>query len=71
MVEKLVFEFTLDGKGNPCLKFRHHDKSNSLEQKVLKEFIRASYEKGLEIVNTSGYMDTSGNSFENYEIRIK
>lgn len=38
---KAEFELNLDSNGRPCIKFRHHDKDNSLEQKALKVFLDA------------------------------
>lgn len=68
---KVEFELNLDANGSPCIKFRHYDKSNSLEQKLLKSFIDAVKSNGIILSNVSGYVDTSGVSFDNYEIRIK
>lgn len=67
---KAEFEFNLDRNGRPCIKFKHFDKDNSLEQKALKIFIDAVKEKGCELINIGGYIDTDGNSWENYEIQI-
>lgn len=67
---KAEFEFNLDNNGRPCIKFRHYDKHNSLEQKALKVFIDAVREKGMVLRNTSGCIDTEGNSWENYELQI-
>ncbi len=67
---KVDFELNLDCNGRPCIKFRHHDKSSALEQKTLKLFIDAVKEKGLRLLNVSGYIDTEGKSWENYEIQI-
>lgn len=67
---KVEFELNLDSNGRPCIKFRHFDKHNSLEQKALKLFIDAVKEKGCTLRNPSGYIDTMGNSWENYEIQI-
>ena len=68
---KAEFELNLDANGRPCIKFRHYDKNSSLEQKALKVFIDAVKEKGMELRNISGYIDTDGNSWENYEIQIQ
>jgi hypothetical protein len=68
---KVEFEFTLDDTGNPCIKFRHHDKDNSLEQKTLKIFIDLARQKGIDLVNINGYLDSEGNSWENYQLRIR
>ena len=65
------FELNIDKDGRPMIKFRHHDKSNSLEQKILGIFIEAVKEKGMILINPSGSINTNGNSHENYEIHIK
>jgi hypothetical protein len=68
---KVEFELNLDDNGRPCIKFRHHDKDNSLEQKALKVFLDAVKEKGCELRNPTGYLCSSeGKSWENYEIQI-
>jgi hypothetical protein len=68
---KVEFELNLDSNGRPCIKFRHHDKDNSLEQKALKVFLDAVKEKGCELRNISGYLESgTSNSWENYEIQI-
>jgi hypothetical protein len=67
---KVEFELNLDSNGRPCIKFRHYDKHKSLEQKALKVFIDAAKNEGLKIQNINGYLDTEGNSWENYEIQI-
>jgi hypothetical protein len=68
---KAEFELNLDSNGRPCIKFRNYDKNNSLEQKALKIFIEDVKNKGMELKNPSGYCDTDGNSWANYEIQIK
>ena len=68
---KVEFELNLDSDGRPCIKFKHHDKDSSLEQKALKIFINAVKEKGMCLKNPGGYIDTNGNSWEKYEIQIK
>ena len=68
---KAEFELNLDSNGRPCVKFRHHDKNNSLEQKALKVFLDAVKEKGCMLKNTSGYIEMGAQqSWENYEIQI-
>ena len=67
---KAEFELNLDENGRPCIKFRHYDKSNALEQKALGIFVKAVKEKGIVLKNSSGYIDTEGNSWENYEVQI-
>lgn len=68
---KTEFELNFDSNGKPCIKFKHHDKDNSLEQKSLKIFLDAVKKKGCVIVNTGGYLECgTSNSWDNYEIQI-
>ena len=67
---KAQFELNLDNNGMPFIKFRHYDKDSSIEQKALKVFIDAVKEKGMELRNTSCFIDTEGNSWNNYEVQI-
>jgi len=68
---KAEFELNLDSNGRPCIRFRHHDKNNSLEQKALKVFLDAVKEKGCVLKNLSGYAEIGTcKSWENYEIQI-
>lgn len=67
---KAEFELSLDISGKPCIKFKHYDKDNSLDQKTLKLFIDLVKEKGMDLRNTSGFISGS-DSFEYYEIQIK
>jgi hypothetical protein len=68
---KAEFELNLDSNGRPCIKFKHHDKDNSLEQKALKVFLDGVKEKGCVLKNTSGYAEVGTiNSWEHYEIQI-
>jgi len=66
---KAKFEINIDSDGSPVIRFRHYDKNSSLEQEMLKQFIALVKENGLELRNTSGFIDTSGDSHENYIIR--
>lgn len=68
---KAEFELNVDGNGRPCIKFRHYNKDNSLEQNALKIFLDAVKEDGCELKNLGGYADTDGNSWDNYEIQIR
>jgi hypothetical protein len=65
------FELNLDSKGRPCIKFKHHDKHNSMEQKTLKVFLDAVKGNGCKLVYVSGFA-TKGTSvsYDNYEIQI-
>lgn len=70
---KAEFELTIDEKtGDPKIKFRHHDKNNSLDQKILKRFLTEAKEKGIELGHSGGYLESgTSNSWEDYEITIK
>jgi hypothetical protein len=69
---KAEFELNLDKDGRPCIRIKHHDKNNSLDQQALKIFIISAIEKGIKLVPVNGCLNTSnGESWENYEIQIK
>jgi hypothetical protein len=68
---KADFELNIDKEGCPCIKFKDDNKNKSLDNEVLKIFIKSANENGLCLKNLSGYIDSNGNSFENYEIQIK
>lgn len=68
---KAEFVLSLDSHGRPCINFRHYDKSDSLEQIILREFIDGAVKNGLHLNNVSGFIDSNGNSWENYGIYIK
>jgi hypothetical protein len=64
-------ELNLDKDGRPCIKIKHHDNDDSLEQQALKIFIISAIAKGIELVPICGFLNTpSGESWENYEIQI-
>jgi hypothetical protein len=70
---KAEFELTIDDKtGEPKIRFRHHDKSNEIEQKLLKIFVDKAKDKGIEVISTGGYLEGgTSNSWNYYEIKIK
>lgn len=66
---KVELELNVDGKGNPIIKIRHHDKNNSMEQNLLKLFIHNANCARMSFKKTTGYLETgTNNSWENYEI---
>lgn len=69
---KATFELTVDQKtGEPVINFRHHDRSNALEQKLLKIFVDGAKKNGLKLTNPSGHLEAgTTNSWEEYEIRV-
>ncbi len=67
---RALIELNMDRHGNPCIRIRHHDKMDSLEQIVLKQFIDDATSYGCRLVSISGYLDAGTNeSCENYEIQ--
>lgn len=69
---KTEFELNLDNDGRPCIRFKHHDKDNSLEQKTLKAFIDGVKKNGCILCSPSSYAEIgTGVSWTKYEIRIK
>lgn len=69
---KAEFELTIDQDGEPIIKFKHHDKNNSLEQKLLGQFLTKCKKNGLKLVNPSGFLESgTSNSWELYEIHAK
>lgn len=71
---KAEFELVIDEKTKePKIKFRHHDKDTSLDQTAIKAFVELAKERGILLVNPDGGIITGyhGDSWENYEIKIK
>lgn len=65
------FILNVDKNGRPCIKFKHYDRSNTLEQKILDIFIKAVKKHGCVLVNPGGFLEAgTDNSYENYEIQI-
>ena len=63
---------SIDDEGDPVISFRHHDKSDELEQKLLGVFTKRAIENGLTITRPNGYIECgTDNSWENYIIRTK
>lgn len=68
---KAEFELTVDDAGMPIIKFRHHDRSTALEQKLLGIFVTEAKKKGVKLVNPSGFIESgTSRSWEDYEIII-
>lgn len=68
---KAEFELNIDKDGLPVIKFRHHDKDNSMEQNQLRRFVELAIEKGITLKNPSGYLEVgTDKSWENYEITL-
>jgi hypothetical protein len=69
---KAEFELSVDKDGKPCIRFKNHENNNSLDQKVLKNFIQGAKSNGIEINHKSGCLSPSENeSWSLYEINIK
>jgi hypothetical protein len=67
---KAEIKLNIDVNGFPCIRIRHHNKSGSVEQELLRVFLEAVNESGLQLVKTFGHVTPSGESQDNYEIRI-
>ena len=69
---KVELELNIDSNGKPCVKFKHHDKDNSLDQKILGVFVDAVKEDGCELKSFGPCMETGTSvHFTTHEIRIK
>jgi len=69
---KTFFELNIDTDGCPCIKFRHYEKDNSLEQNLIKAFIYEAQTNGLYLRFSRGFMESgTDNSWSEYEITIK
>ena len=68
---KAEIELNIDRRGIPCIKIKHYDKDNSVEQNLIKIFIQGASSAGLVVRNPSGYLETgASNSYEIYELQI-
>ena len=66
----VTFEFSLDYRGKPCIKFKHHDKDNSIEQQLLKHFIQDALDNQCKLVPVGGFIDMSNStSWNEYELQ--
>jgi hypothetical protein len=54
---KAEFELSLDRNGKPCIKFKHHTRIDSLEQKLLKIFVDGVYKNGAVITSSGSYLE--------------
>lgn len=68
----IELEFNLGRDNKPCIRIKHRDKSDFLEQKILKIFIDAIKENGCKLVHTGSFAKIGDNesSFESYEIQV-
>ena len=69
---KVEIELSVDSvTGEPIIKFRHHDKSDAIEQVLLNVFINKARGQQLKIVHIGGYLECgTKNSWEDYQIKI-
>lgn len=68
---KVEFELNIDEKtGEPIIRFRHDERSDAMEQRLLKIFVEKAKKNGILLVNPNGQI-SSGSAWENYEIKIK
>ena len=68
---KATFELSVNKDGNPVIKFSHHDKDSSLDQKMLNVFINKAFKNGIRINKVGGYCEIGSSvSFDKYEIVV-
>lgn len=67
-IELQILEYE---NGKPCIAIRHHDKSTELNDKLLGLLINGLKTCKIVLKNPSGYIDTMGNSWENYQITFE
>lgn len=69
---KAEFELDIDEiTGLPIIKFKHYDRSNTLQQNLLAMFVKHAQKRGLYITNPNGHLESgTEKSWENYEIKI-
>lgn len=69
---KAEFYFSVNDKGEPVIGFKHHDRDNSLEQKLLGIFVKKALANGIKIGSPGGMLEAgTNNSWEEYKIEIK
>lgn len=66
---KAEIELNIDVNGKPCIKFIHHENDKSLEQEVLKTFIKGAKTNDLKLKEISGRLSDNEN-YTIYEIQI-
>lgn len=69
---KINFELSVDPKTRQVkILFTNLDRSDELEEKLLKIFVEQAKTKGIKLVNPTGHLECgTKNSWENYEIVI-
>lgn len=62
----------IDKNGKPQLLIKHHDRCDSLEQKLLGQLLKEIQENGINIGHGSGYLECgTDKSWETYILQAK
>ncbi len=71
-MKSINLELTVNRDGEPAIKFRHHERCDLLEHKLLKIFVDKASKGGLVLRHAGGRLEAgTDNSWEDYEIRTK
>ena len=54
---KAEFALTVDSEGNPMIEFKHHDRSDELEQKLLGVLVKQAQSKGIALYPVNGHVE--------------
>lgn len=69
---KAEFVLTVDSEGNPMIEFKHHDRSDELEQKLLGVLVKQAQSKGIALYPVNGHIEVgTKNSWNGYVIKAK
>ena len=69
---KAEFALTVDSEGNPMIEFKHHDRSDELEQKLLGVLVKQAQSKGIALYPVNGHVELgTNNSWNGYVIKAK
>lgn len=68
---KVEFELTVNGDGDPIIKFRHHERIKCIEQDVLAVFVGKALKNGMRLSNPTGSLEVgTDNCWSEYHIEI-
>jgi hypothetical protein len=69
--QRVEIDLSIDERtGEPFIKIRRHDKSQDINQKLLKLFVHGALERGLKIECVGGIASTDGDSWDDYVVSV-